>query len=123
MGRRCPKAKKGRLKRSFHVPWRWNSFHRASSAAAYCARTVAAAAPAMLQELREQDRQHEDEQLTRDRPACKILLIGTMEEQDVEMVQIVMKKVISERIVHAVNPLAIPQSTKFAKNLVHKIRF
>ena len=73
----------------------------------------------MLQELREQDRQHEDEQLTRDRPACKILLIGAMEEQHVEVVQIVMKKVISERIVHAVNPLAIPQSTKFAKNLVH----
>ena len=46
-----------------------------------------------------------------------------MEEQDVEMVQIVMKKIISERIVHAVNPLAVPQSTKFAKNLVHKIRF
>ena len=73
----------------------------------------------MLQELREQDRQHEDEQRTRDRPACKLLLIGTMEEQDVEVVQIVMKKVISERIVHAVNPLTVPQSTKFDKNLVH----
>ena len=46
-----------------------------------------------------------------------------MEEQDVEVVQIVMQKVIRERIVYAVNPLAMPQSTKFAENLIHNEMF
>ena len=73
----------------------------------------------MLQELREQDRQHEDEQLTRDRSACKVLLIGAMEEQHVEMVQIVMQKVIGERIAYAVDALAMFARMDCAENFVH----
>ena len=57
----------------------------------------------LLEELREQNRQHEYEQLPYDRPAREVLLIRTVKEQDVQVVQIVMQKVIGERIVDAVD--------------------
>ena len=59
----------------------------------------------LLEELREQDGQHEYEQLPENRTACKVLLIGTVEEQNVQMMQVVMEKVIGERVVHAVDVL------------------
>jgi hypothetical protein len=66
----------------------------------------------LLEELREQDGQHEYEQLPENRTACKVLLIGTVEEQDVQMMQVVMEKVIGERVVHAVDVFALPEGTE-----------
>ena len=54
MGRRWRGVKKGRCRRSCHAPWRWRNFRRASSADAYCAMTVAAAAPAIRRECEEE---------------------------------------------------------------------
>ena len=66
----------------------------------------------LLEELREQDGQHEYEQLPENRTACKVLLIGTVEEQDVQMMQVVMEKVIGERVVHAVDVFALPEGAE-----------
>ena len=74
----------------------------------------------LLEELREQDGQHEYEQLPENRPACKVLLIGTVEEQDVQMMQVVMEKVIGERVAYAVDPLAAFECVEFAEDFVHK---
>ena len=73
----------------------------------------------LLQELREQDGQHEDEELTDDRPLCKVLLIGAVEEQDVQMMQIVMQKIIRERIAHAVDALLAFQGAELVEKIFH----
>ena len=73
----------------------------------------------LLQELREQDGQHEDEQLTDDRPLCKVLLIGAVEEQDVQMMQIVMQEIIGERISHTVDALAAFQCAELVEHFLH----
>ena len=72
-----------------------------------------------MEQLREENRQHEDEQLAHNRAARKVLLIRAVKEQNVQMVQIVMQKVIGERVAYAVDALAAFEGAELAENAIH----
>ena len=46
------------------------------------------------------------------RPTCEVLLVGTVKEQDVQMMQVVMEKVVGERIVYAVDVFALAEEAQ-----------
>jgi len=72
-----------------------------------------------LEQLREENRQHEDEQLAHNRAARKVLLIRAVKEQNVQMMQVVMQKVIGERVAYAVDALAAFEDAELAENVIH----
>ena len=71
----------------------------------------------LLEQLREEYRQHEDEQLPHNRPAREVLLIRAVKEQNVQMMQIVMQKIIGERI--AYDALAAFEGVELAEHFFH----